>query len=221
MSVKRERELGRAAFYQGSAGGQSPALRRALGDGLGTDGSGEPVRSAPDQRAADVEPAVTICASPRRAIAANVLRRGTRIGDAVSRVRRGTRNRDLAARPGQPQGALDQQRATLVEAELAQLYAHDGGDLPHKRFDRTEAVHGLVQRGVAFSTARPPLLEPFEIEQRPDRRVGIRHAKEQLAKPIHQLAGRAIQDGEIAVVVLRRGREHAGRAGLDHALLAE
>ena len=40
-------------------------------------------------------------------------------------VGRGARNRNLSAPCGQTQGALDQQRASLVEPELFEFYAHD------------------------------------------------------------------------------------------------
>ena len=40
-------------------------------------------------------------------------------------IRRGAHYRNLATRSGKTQGPLDQQRASLVEAEFAQVYAHD------------------------------------------------------------------------------------------------
>jgi len=40
-------------------------------------------------------------------------------------VRRRARNRNLGASADEAQGTLDQQRAPLIEAEIAQIYAHD------------------------------------------------------------------------------------------------
>jgi hypothetical protein len=118
-----------------------------------------------------------------------VLPCGTRSGDAAPVD--AEQKRYLFARRGEAQGALDQ-RALLNEPEIPEFYAHDAATCAQTvRPNRTGSLPHSGQRSLGYS--RPPLFQPFEIEQRSNGRIRIGHPEQQIAKPVDQLAGRSVK----------------------------
>ena len=74
---------------------------------------------------------------------------------------------------------------------------------------------------IALGAARQPLLQPFQIEQRPDLGIGVAHGQHQLAESRHQLRRRVVQDREIAMIVRGRARQDTRAAGGQRAFADE
>ena len=94
-------------------------------------------------------------------------------------------------RAGLPQGALDQQVPAFVEPETSEIYLHRASCNPDERVDRAEAIDRRGKLRITLDAPGHPLLQAFEIEQRADFGIGVRHAQEQLAETRDRLRGRS------------------------------
>ena len=85
----------------------------------------------------------------------------------------------------------------------------------------TEFFDGLRKDRIAFGAAGQPALQSFEIEEAADLGIGVRHVEEQIAELRDRGCRRAVEDGEVAVIVGRGLGDAASGAGGERTFLHE
>ena len=85
----------------------------------------------------------------------------------------------------------------------------------------SESIHRFRQQAISLRTAGQPLPEPFEVEQRTNLRIRIRHLQQQFAEALYRFGSFAIEYGEVAVVVGRCLRDNMRAAGGNRPFLNE
>ena len=126
-----------------------------------------------------------------------------------------------SAGPRLPQGAFDQQISAFGEPERVEIYLHGDLQIVHERVDRSKSIDSRGELRIAADAPGHPLLQPFEIEQRANLGIAIRHAQEELQESCDRLRGRIVEHREVAVIVGGRLGENSRRAVRDGAFASE
>src|SRR5581483_4908311 len=210
MSAHTSALVSRSAWRSGGPPASTRAPRAAspqVGGARSTTpaGAGPPARVAPRQRASPAGPLTTVKAKPK-ASTAWVSSRVTSWPWARHQAGRwtprwGSRPVTPTASPGRRPARARSTRtwAPRSKPRSSRAIVGTSGDRPLAVVE-AEAVDRRLESGVAGGPPGQPLLEPLEVEQRPDLGVGVVHGQQQVFEPGQGLGRAGVGHGHVAVV---------------------
>ena len=124
----------------------------------------------------------------------------------------GSGDDDLPAGSRLPQGAFEEQISAFGESERFEIYLHCACNVFTNASTVAKSIDGGGELQVSADASGHPLLQPFEIEQRANLGIAIRHAEEELAESRDRRRGRIVENREVAVIVVGGLGENSRRA---------